>query len=403
MVATGTGILVLFLVLLTLGTVPRIWSKRELAVSANDVQNRIASVHVIHPVPAADGDLSLPATTQAIQDSIIYARTSGYVTRRYVDIGDQVREGQLMAQIASPEVDQQLSQARADLEQSRKNLDLQKANLELARVTMERYKSADAEGAVAKLLVDQNVTAYRTGQAAVAAAEAVVRSNQANVQRFEELTSFERVIAPFDGAVIQRNFDVGALITAGSPVDNTAVAPSTVTGAPNGLFELAQIDVLRVFVSVPQPFAPNVKAGLPVQVSVRGQLMQPVAGTVTRTAGALDPGTRTLLTQVDIPNRSHRLLPGMFVYVAFKIAPSGTRWRLPATAVMFNAQGTRVVIVGEGNKLHFQPVVLGRDFGMSIDIQAGLHGTEKIVKQPTISLQEGQVVEPLESQDSSGR
>jgi RND family efflux transporter MFP subunit len=403
MVAIGTGILVLFLVLLTLGTVPRIWSKRELAVSASDVQNRIASVYVIRPVPAVEADLSLPATTQAIKDSIIYARTSGYVTRRYVDIGDQVREGQLLAEIASPEVDQQLSQARADLEQSRKNLDLQKANLELARVTMERYKSADTEGAVAKLLVDQNVTAYRTGQAAVAAAEAVVQSNQANVQRFEELTSFERVIAPFDGTVIQRNFDVGALITAGSPVDNTAVAPSTVTGAPNGLFELAQIDVLRVFVSVPQPSAPNVKAGLPVQVSVRGQLMQPVAGTVTRTAGALDPGTRTLLTQVDIPNRSHRLLPGMFVYVTFMIAPSGTRWRVPATAVMFNAQGTRVVIVGEGNKLHFQPVVLGRDFGMSIDIQAGLHGTEMIVKQLTVSLQEGQVVEPLESQDSSGR
>jgi RND family efflux transporter MFP subunit len=211
------------------------------------------------------------------------------------------------------------------------------------------------------------------------------------------------VIAPFNGRVIQRNFDVGALITAGSPVDNTAVAPSSVTGAPNGLFELADVDVLRVFVYVPQPFAPNVKVGLPVQVTVRGQLAQPVTGTVTRTASALDPGTRTLLTQVDIPNRSHRLMPGMFVYVTFKIAPSGTRWRVPATAVMFNAQGTRVVIVGEGNKLHFQPVVLGRDFGMSIDVQAGLNGTEMIVKQPSVSLQEGQVVEPMESQDSSWR
>ena len=403
MFAIGAGILGLFLVLLTVGTVPRIWSKRELAVSANDVQNRIPTVYVIRPVPAVKADLSLPATTQAIQDSIIYARTSGYVTKRYVDIGDQVSERQLLAEIASPEVDQQLSQARADLEQSRKNLDLQKANLELARVTMERYKSADTEGAVAKLLVDQNVTAYSTAQASVAAAEAFVQSNQANVRRLEELTSFERVIAPFNGTVIQRNFDVGALITAGSPVDNTAVAPSSVSGAPNGLFELAQIDVLRVFVNAPQPFAANVKPGLPVQVSVRGELMQSVPGKVTRTASAVDPGTRTLLTQVDIPNRSHRLLPGMFVYVTFKIAPSGTRWGVPATAVMFNAQGTRVAIVGEGNKLHFQPVVLGRDLGMSIDIQAGLHGTEMILKQPSVSLQEGQVVEPLESQDSSGR
>jgi multidrug efflux pump subunit AcrA (membrane-fusion protein) len=403
MVAIGTGILGVLLVLLMVGTVPRIWSKRELTVSARDVQNRIPTVYVVRPVPAVEGDVSLPATTQAIQDSIIYARTSGYITKRYVDIGDQVRASQLLAEIASPEVDQQLSQARADLETSRKNLDLQKANLELARVTMERYKSADTEGAVAKLLVDQNVTAYSTAQASVAAAEAVVQSNQANVRRLEELTSFERVIAPFNGRVIQRNFDVGALITAGSPVDNTAVAPSSVTGAPNGLFELADVDVLRVFVYAPQPFAPNVKVGLPVQVTVRGQLAQPVTGTVTRTASALDPGTRTLLTQVDIPNRSHRLMPGMFVYVTFKIAPSGTRWRVPATAVMFNAQGTRVVIVGEGNKQHFQPVVLGRDFGMSIDVQAGLNGTEMIVKQPSVSLQEGQVVEPMESQDSSWR
>jgi RND family efflux transporter MFP subunit len=402
-VGIGVGFLALFFVLLTVGTVPRIWSKRELAVEATDVRNRILTVYVIRPVPAAEAGLPLPATTQAIQDSIIYARTSGYVTKRYVDIGDHVRAGQLLAEIASPEVDQQLSQARADLEQSIKNLDLQKANLEFARVTMERYKSADTEGAVAKLLVDQNVTAYQTAKASVAAAEAVVQSNQANVRRLEALTSFERVIAPFNGTVIQRNFDVGALVTAGSPVDNTAVAPSSVSGAPNGLFELAQIDVLRVFVNVPQPFAPNVKSGLPVQVTLRGQLMKPVAGAVTRTASALDPGTRTLLAQVDIPNRSHRLMPGMFVYVDFKIAPSGTRWRVPATAVMFNAQGTRVVIVGEGNKLHFQPVVLGRDFGMSIDIQAGLNGTELVLKQPTVSLQEGQVVEPMESQDSSSR
>ena len=130
--------------------------------------------------------------------------------------------------------------------------------------------------------------------------------------------------------------------------------------------------------------------------------MQPVTGTVTRTAAALDPGTRTLLTQVDIPNAQHRLLPGMFVYVAFKIGPSGTRWRVPATAVVFNAQGTRVVIVGPGNKLHFQDVVLGRDFGTALDIQGGLRGDETIVKQPTVSLQEGQVVTPVASPKPSG-
>ena len=222
------------------------------------------------------------------------------------------------------------------------------------------------------------------------------------VQRLLEMTSFQRVVAPFSGTVIQRNVDVGALITAGSPVNNIAVAPSTVTGAANGLFEIAQIDTLRVFVNVPQAYTANVKVGLPVRVTVRGQLTQPVKATVTRTASALDPGSRTLLTQVDIPNASHRMLPGMFVYVDFEIGPAGTHWRIPSTALVFNAQGTRVVLVGAGNKLHFQPVVVGRDLGTAIDVQSGLEGTETIVKQPTVSLQEGQIVNPVASSAAAG-
>jgi len=402
MVFIGIGALAVFLILLAIGVIPRVRNNRQLVVAADKVRNTPPQVYVIRPEPAAAAGLSLAATTQAIQDSIIYARTSGYLSKRYVDIGDHVKAGQLLAEIASPEIDQQLRQAEADLRQSEKNLDLQKATLDLARTTMARYQAADAEDAVAKLVVDQSVSSYRTGQAAVAAAEANVESNQANVQRLRELTSFQRVLAPFNGTVIQRNVDVGALITAGSPVNNTAAAPSSVTGAANGLFEVAQFDTLRVFVNVPQAYAPNVTVGLPVRVTLRGQLMQPVTGTVTRTASAFDPGTRTLLTQVDIPNPSNRMLPGMFVYVDFKIGPSGTHWRVPATAMMFNAQGTRVAIVGAGNKLHFQDVVIGRDLGTSIDIQAGLHGNEMVVSQPTVSLQEGQVVKPIESHGPSG-
>ena len=402
MIVIGIGILGLFLILLAVGVVPRVRNHRELVAVAQKAQNTPPQVYVIRPEPASEADLSLPATTQAIQDAIIYARTSGYISKRYVDIGDEVTAGQLLAEIESPEIDQQLRQAQADLQQSTKNLDLQKADLDLARVTMGRYQAADAEGAVAKEALDQNVSAYRTAQAALAAAEANVASNKANVQRFQDLTSFQRVLAPFNGTVIQRNVDVGALITAGSPTNNTAVAPSSVTGGANGLFEIAQVDTLRVFVNITQAYAPNVQVGLPVQVAVRGQLMQPVTATVTRTASALDRGTRTLLTQVDIPNQSHRMLPGMFVYVSFKIGPSGTRWRVPATAVIFNSQGTQVVIVGPGNKLHFQKVELGRDFGTSIDIQAGLNGNETIVKQPTVSLQEGELVTPIAPHDTSG-
>jgi RND family efflux transporter MFP subunit len=337
----------------------------------------------------------LPATTQAIQDSVIYARTSGYLKKRFVDIGDKVKAGQLLAVIESPEVDAQLWQAQANLLQAQKTLDLQIANRDLAKVTMDRYLAANVEKAVAVELVDQNVASYRTAQASVAAAEATVEANRATVRQFTELTSFERVLAPFDGTVLQRNVDAGALITAGSPTDNTAVAPTNLTGAPNGIFEVAQIDTLRVFVNVPQAFAPNVRAGLPAKVRSRGHLDEPVAAKVTRTSVSIDPGTRTLLTQVDIPNSSGRLLPGMFVYVDFQIAPSGTRWRLPATAIIFDAQGSRVATVASGNAIHFQQVELGRNFGDSIDVQGGLHGNETILAQPMVALKEGQIVEPL--------
>jgi len=402
MMLIGIGIVCFFLLLLAIGVIPRLRNDQALTMAAQKAQNNVPQVYVIRPEPASEADLTLAATTQAIQDSIIYARTSGYLRKRYVDIGDRVTAGQLLAEIESPEVYQQLQQAHADLQQAEKNLDLQKANLDLARTTLARYEAADAEEAVAKQAVDQSVSAHRTAQASVAATEANVKSNKANVQRLQELTSFQRVLAPFNGTVIQRNVDVGALITAGSPTNNTAAAPTSVTGGANGLFEIAQMDALRVFVNIPQAYAPNVKAGLPVQVTVRGRLMEPVTAKVTRTAGAIDPGTRTLLTQVDIPNQTHQFLPGMFVYVGFKIEAAGTRSRVPATAVIFDGQGTRVVTVGPGNKLHFQKVTLGRDFGTSIDIQAGLDGNELIVKQPTVSLQEGQLVNPIESKNPSG-
>jgi RND family efflux transporter MFP subunit len=397
MVSIGAVTLAVFAALLVVGAVPRIRASRDLAAAAQSVRTAVPQVYVVQPQQAAEADLSLAATTQAFQDATIYARTSGYVKRRLVDIGDRVDAGQLLAEIASPEIDQQLEQATADYRQAEKMLEQQKATLDLAQATMSRYQAADAEKAVAKEAVDQSVAAVRTAQAGVAAAEATVASNAANVRRLQELASFERVVAPFAGTVIQRNVDVGDLITAGSPTANASAAASSVSGGAGGLFEVAQIDVLRVFVSVPQSFASNVKTGLPVNMSVRGRLMQPVTGTVTRTASALDPVTRTLLAEVDIKNASHELLPGTFVYVGFAIGPAGTRWRLPATAVVFDAQGTRVVTVAADGKLHFQPVVLGRDFGDSIDVQAGLHGRESIVKQPTVSLQEGQTVKPISS------
>ena len=395
MVVLGPGVLLVLLIVLAVGAAPRVGNRRALAASAEKARNAVPGVYVFQPRPAPAAGLELAGTTQAIEDAVIYARASGYLRKRHVDIGDQVRSGQLLAEIESPEIEQQLSQGRAKLRQSQKNLDLQRANLDLARITMGRYQAADAEKAVAIEAVDQSVAAFRTAQASVAAAEEDVASNQSNVRRLEELASFQRVLAPFSGTVIQRNVDVGALITAGSPTDNTAVAPTNLTGAPNGLFEVARLDRLRVFVNVPQEFATNVRTGLPAQVTVRGQGDTSVPASVTRTSGALDPGTRTLLAQVDIPNPKARLLPGMFVYVTFTIAPSGMRWRIPATAVVFDAHGSRVAIVGPQDTIRFQPVELGRDLGDSFDVQGGLQGKETIVLQPTVALQEGQVVRPI--------
>ncbi|HEV3062670.1 MAG TPA: efflux RND transporter periplasmic adaptor subunit, partial [Vicinamibacterales bacterium] len=268
MLAIAVGILSLFAILLAVGAIARTHTDRELKAAAQTLQNASLQVPVIRPEPATQSDLTVAATTQAMQDTIVYARTTGYISRRHVDIGDRVNAGQLLAEIASPEIDQQLQQAQADLQQSERTLELQKATLDLARITMARYQAADADSAVAKETVDQSVAAVKTGQAAVAAAEATVASNTANVRHFQELTSFERVTAPFAGTIIQRNVDVGALIMAGSPTNNTAAAPTSVTGGANGLFEVARIDWLRVFVNVPQAYAPNVHPGLPVSVSV---------------------------------------------------------------------------------------------------------------------------------------
>jgi RND family efflux transporter MFP subunit len=396
LIGIAVGLIVVLLALLAMGVAPRVRQSRALSDAAGQARAAVPVVHVFTPARAAEAGLTLAATTQAIQDSIIYARTSGYLKRRHADIGDRVTAGQLLAEIESPEVDAQLRQARANLAQAEKNLDLQRASLELAKVTMDRFLAANAEKAVAVEQVDQSVSAYRTAQAAVAAAEATVDANRATVDQFLQLTSFQRVVAPFAGTVVQRNVDVGALVTAGSPTDNTSVAPSNLTGAPSGLFEIAQVERLRVFVNVPQPFAPSVERGMPVTVRVRGHFGEPLTASVTRTANALDPGTRTLLTQIDIPNSSGVLLPGMFVYVDLQIAPAGTRWRVPATAVLFDAEGTRVATVA-GEVIRYQAVELGRDFGEAIDIQAGLHGHETIVLQPSVSLKEGQRVRPIAS------
>ncbi|MFI5314150.1 MAG: efflux RND transporter periplasmic adaptor subunit [Myxococcota bacterium] len=364
-VALGLGLL--FLLLLVAGVVPRVRARLELQREGEVLANARPRVAVSAPQPAPPSDLNLPGSTLPFQQATLYARVSGYLERRLVDIGDEVKAGQLLAVISAPELDQQLAQAQADLARA-------KADLEFARSSLLRFEDADKDGAVAKEDLDQRRNAVHT-------AEANVHAAAATVQGLTEQQRFERVTAPFAGRVTQRNVDVGALITSGSG--------STMTP----LFTLAQNDVLRVYVNVPQPFVDELQVGQAVQV--RSLPNKPFRGTVARSAGSLDPGTRTMLTEIDIPNPDGLLKPGMYVQVAFEATRVGPRWRVPAGAVMFDAQGTRLGIVDADDTLHYRPVVLGRDFGGEIEVASGINGDERVVTTPSAALADGQRVEAV--------
>jgi RND family efflux transporter MFP subunit len=310
-------------------------------------------------------ELVLPAALQAFDDTAIHARASGYLGKWLVDIGDHVQAGQTLAKIDSPEIDQELRQARANLEVAR-------ANLELARVTSDRWKSLGGQHAVAQQDVDQKAADYAARRADAAAAEA-------NVQRLEEMQQFETITAPFDGVISARNVDVGALISAGSGPE---------------LFHLSQSTKLRVYVNVPQAYVPDMKVGLPVDVLVDEFPGQNFTGQIVRYAGALDPASRTLLVEVQIPNPKAELFPGMFCRLRFQL-PSDPAILIPSNDAIIRAEGTLVAVVTDQNTLHFQKVSLGRDFGTQIEVRAGLAEGSRIVDNPSDALSEGLLVAPV--------
>src|SRR5262249_19780539 len=256
------------------------------AQAEKDSLPKVTTVHVQRAPTVVD--VPLPGTTQPWLTTGIYARIDGYLKARYVDIGDHVTAGQLIAEIEAPEVDQQLNQARATLAQGKANLVQLQAQLVLARTTAKRYVGIGV-GAVTQEEIDQQTTTATTAAKAVDAGEATVRANQADVDRLEQLTGFERVYAPFDGVITARNGDPGSLLTAGSTQQTTQ------------LFSLAQVDVLRIFVYVPQAYAFDVRVGQSADIALREQPDRAFTGTVTRTADAIDPGSGTLLTEVDVP------------------------------------------------------------------------------------------------------
>jgi len=327
----------------------------------------IPTVAVIHPATEASReDLVLPGTMQAYVESPIYARTSGYLKKWYHDIGSRVRQGELLADIDTPEVDQQLSQARADLNTA-------KANAHLSEITATRYTELIKTDGVSKQEVDN-------AMGDLEAKKAIVQSSEANVRRLEELESFKHIYAPFSGVITRRNVDIGNLINAGNG------------GSSQQLFFLAQTDPIRVYLSVPETAAPSVHAGLGAFLELTQYPGQRFEGKVVRTAEAIDTSTRTLLTEVDVPNHNGALLPGGYAQVHLEVKVSGARLQVPVNALLFRSEGLRAVVVDPDHKLHLRQITVGRDYGTSLEVLQGLDVKDWIVLNPADSLEEGQQV-----------
>lgn len=359
---------------LVIGAVlPRIQARANLRKETDELA--VPTVRVVtakRTSPASE--LVLPANVQAFVDSPIYARTNGYLRRWYGDIGAHVKRGQLLAEIETPEVDQQLRQARADLGTAQ-------ANLRLSEITAERYMGLLKTDSVSKQDADNAAGDY-------AAKKAALESAQANVKRLEELQSFEKIYAPFNGIITARNTDIGALIDSGSS-----------GGTRTELFHIAQPDKLRVYVNVPEAYSQSAKPGLRAALTVPEFPGQKFEGTLVRTADAIDPSTRTLLVEIDVNNPTGRLLSGAYAEVHFHLPAPSRSFILPVNALLFRAEGLRVAVVDRGHA-ELRPVTIGHDFGSEVEIVAGLNGKEAIVVNPPDSLVSGEAVRVI--QESGG-
>jgi RND family efflux transporter MFP subunit len=331
--------------------------------------NAIPTVNTMHPtITGASSELELPGNTQAFDDTPIYARTSGYLKKWYVDIGAHVTQGQLMATIETPELDEQLQVARADLKSAQ-------ADLNLANTTSERYQNLLKSDSVSKQETDVAVSGAAAKRAAVEAAEA-------NVRRLEQLQSFEKIYAPYSGIVTQRNTDIGDLINSGS---------NATSSTAKELFHIASVNELRVFVALPEVYAPDIHNGDIATLTLDEYPGQTFTGTVSRNSGAIDQGSRTLNVEVDVNNREGKLLPGAYVFVHFKIPVQSRMLSVPSNTLIFRAQGLQVAIVRDG-KVHLQRVSIGKDNGKSVEISTGLSENDAVVLDPSDSIAEGQSV-----------
>ena len=341
------------------------------------------AVNVIHPrVDSNVRTLSLPGSLQALEATAVYARATGYVRRWLVDIGDNVAEGQLLAEIDTPDLDQQLEQARATLGQTRASLEQAVANAKYAAVTAVRYHELLAQHFVSQQDVDQTQAQAEVGAANVHAAQSAAAAQAAILRQLEQLKSFARITSPFAGTITERNIERGTLVT-----------PGSAQGKP--LYMIAISNPLRLFMKVPQPLASGIAAGAPVKVRVRQYPGRDFAGTITRNASALDPATRTLTVEAQVANDQGELLPGAYADVTFTAPLAHGVTVIPVSALIVDAQGTRVATVDAQSKAHFVPVQVGRDQGQEVEIVAGLTGQEDVISSPTGNIVEGTLVKVI--------
>jgi RND family efflux transporter MFP subunit len=352
--------------LVVAGIVYRGISTRVRATSALTVQTQemaVPTVSVIQPKRGASSEeIVLPGNIHAFIDAPIYARTNGYLKRWYVDIGARVKAGQLLAEIDTPEVDRQLQQARADLATA-------EANYQLAKTTAARYQYLLETDSVAKQDVDNAVANDQ-------AKKAMVQSAGENVKRLEDLQSFEKIYAPFDGVITARNTDIGALIDSGSG------------GLAKELFHIAALRTLRVYVNVPQIYSRSAVPGVQADLTLAEFPGRRFRGRLVRTADAIDQASRTLLTEIDVDNAAGELLPGAYAEVHFKLASGISTFTLPVNTLLFRSEGLRVAVLRDG-KAVLVPIVLGRDFGTEVEVVSGLDGSESVITNPPDSLVSG--------------
>ena len=365
-----TSLVAAALILGVFGALTQIRRRAEFRALAQETErSTVPTVAVLHAtLEDAQEDLVLPGTLQAFMESPIYARSSGYLSKWHHDIGSHVKQGDLLAEIDAPELDQELSQARASREQIA-------ANLALAKSSADRWEALRKTDAVSQQEVDERKGAAAQLQASLTAADAGIR-------RLEDLQAYRKVYAPFDGVITKRNVDTGMLISAGN--------------GGQQLFHLSQLDPIRVYITVPELSVPAIKTGVKVYLELAQYPGRRFDGAVARTSGSIDPATRTLLTEVDVPNPAGLLLPGGYAQVHLRVGTAGDRLLVPVNALLFRAEGLRAVVVDANHRVHLRALTIGRDYGTTLEVLQGLSKDEWIVLNPPDSIEEGQEVHVTE-------